>query len=67
MNFQYIKILLAALVLIFISQGCLPPPPPHYHHHYRHWHGSSQQQSQALARLANQHGGDSTYEGELGK
>ena len=56
MSFRYLKIMLVALALVFISQGCFPPPPSpiHHRHNYRHWHGSSLQQSpQPTAQLAN--------------
>jgi hypothetical protein len=59
MNFRRLTILVIALMLVFISQGCLPPPPPPwsspYHHHdhlgrHRHW-SSLEQPVQSVAQL----------------
>jgi hypothetical protein len=60
MNFRYLKILLAALGLVFISQGCfLPPPPyPYRHHHYRHRYSSLQQSDQSMVHRTAQTNGD---------
>ena len=72
MSFRYLKILLVALGLVFISQGCFPPPPPypsrHHHYHDRRWHRSSlEQPQQSMVQLANRNGEDLSYQGEVAK
>ena len=71
MNLRYIKILLIALALVFLSQGCLPPPPPYHHdhnRHHRHRHGySSQQSPRPVAQLFIQNGGEFSYQGEVAR
>jgi hypothetical protein len=63
MNFRYLKILLVALGLVFISQGCFVPPPypyrHHHHRHYRHGHSSLQQSDQSGVYRTAQINGDS--------
>jgi hypothetical protein len=60
MNFRYLRILLVALGLVFVSQGCFIPPPsyPYRHHHYRHRHSSLQQSDQSMVHQTAQINGD---------
>ena len=63
MSFRYLKILLVALGLVFISQGCFVPPPPspyrhHHHRYYRHGHSSLQQSDQSMVHQTAQINGD---------
>ena len=55
MNFRYLKILLVALGLVFVSQGCFIPPPPYP---YRHHHSSLQQSDQSMVHQTAQINGD---------
>jgi len=75
MSFRYLKILLVALGLAFISQACFVPPPPgyypyHHHHYYRHGHSSLQQSDQSMVHRTAQINGDSAMqvgEGQVGQ
>ena len=73
MSFRYLKILLVALGLVFISQGCFVPPPPspyrhhHHHRHYRHGHSSLQQPDQSMVHRTAQINGDSGMRGEVSR
>ena len=70
MNLRYLKMLLIGLVLVFLSQGCLPPPPFYYdrddyhHHRYRHRY-SSQKSLKPVAQLIIQNGGEFSDQGEV--
>ena len=72
MSFRYLKILLVALGLVFISQGCFVPPPPspyryHHHHYYRHGHSSLQQSDQSMVHRTAQIDGDSGMHDEVSR
>ena len=68
MNFRHLKILLVALGLVFIAQGCFLPPPPgpyHHHHHRGYRHHSSIQQSET--QMTAQDSGDLGGQGQVSR
>jgi hypothetical protein len=71
MNLRHLTILLIALALAFIFQGCLPPPPPpnpfSYNHdgHHDRLRSSLEQLAQSVAKLANPKGENFGYQREV--
>jgi hypothetical protein len=69
MNLRHLTILLIALALAFIFQGCLPPPPNpfSYNHdgHHDRLRSSLEQSAQSVAKLANPKGGNFGYQREV--
>ena len=72
MNFRYIKILMIALALVFVTQGCAVVVRDrdydhHYRYHHRGWRSSVEQSTLSIAQSVGQNGEYSGHQQQVAR